>query len=361
MTDMWDNLFDKACEIADTSKAAAIRVDPCRDDPNIFDIWYRWKTGAYMFRLFDPDVKSDIIADIASDSRVKIACLWDDPISPQTKDGDWCCIQTRAGLLKCAEKQNMRWSNPLHVVGGLTGFHDGIARFPGFPSPLAATIGGGLLGSGLGYVGGRVANLFGFGNSDTARKWAVRGALAGVVPGATHSYGAWRSGNSLIDGRNYMRYSRGIERPKLPETPSKPEPVDVDLNTMQRLDDLQKHSALKIAAFNSGMSTDGRPIPLTDFNKNLWRDPFLHPKDKAALSSVLNTASTINRGNPWVTPLMVGATTMAMGGSFRDGVIAGGTLGVLSNLPGVTQQDLQTAGIWAGVARGVLPTLFGKR
>ncbi len=240
------------------------------------------------------------------------------------------------------------------------------------PHPLSAAIVGGLIGSGLGYGGGYLAEKV-LGPETVQpgklrKTMAVAGGLAGAVPGAV-----WQGVNMA----NPAETGGGL-RSAVSGWPF------AEAGKASRFDgrifvDPAGDLRTKLAA---GMADSGAlympTIPVDAFNNAVWQDvhatPALGTKDPwgtneqplgtpppyaAAISGIVAGAgAAANSG--YVSPYHVAMTAAVAGGKgYAAGLLAGKTLGALAGLTPEAQATLRRLGTWGGIISGVAGAVFG--
>lgn len=235
----------------------------------------------------------------------------------------------------------------------------------GGPNPLAATIGGGLLGAGVGYGGGWLAEQFlpeeQFERGKLRKTTALLGGLAGAVPGLWHGFdqqfrgpnpgiGAWtrtfpwhnKEGQATVHSRfHYIRESVEKEIPTLA----------CELNEQWEK-----------AAFEAG--GDFTPtIPVDQFGRTIWNDlrtqgGYTSPGLAAATTGLMQAASLSQGGANLISPMDVARIGIGIGSGYLSGMLVGKTLGALAGLRPAAQQQLQQTGVWAGILSNTVPLAF---
>ena len=106
------------------------------------------------------------------------------------------------------------------------------------------------------------------------------------------------------------------------------------------------------------------PIPIDYFQHSLWNDPNvmrgLSPRDRAAASGVVEAAWNAGGQSPsrLVWPRDLARISAGMGAGYLSGALVGKALGALVGMPQDTQDYLKTTGMWAGVVKSVVPSMF---
>jgi hypothetical protein len=232
-------------------------------------------------------------------------------------------------------------------------------RLWGGPNPLAATLGGGLLGAGLGYGGGWLAEQLlpedKFEKGVLRKNTALLGGLLGASPGVWHGFdqtfrgpnpgwGAWLRPfpwNKEAENR-YSGIKEGLAR---------------DMPDATDLGDRWPESA------NEAGGGYAPIIPVDQFGQVIWNDLRTQggntPPPLAAATTGLVQAASLSRGGAdLISPADIARIGMGMGSGYLSGMFVGKTLGALAGLRPDAQRQLQQAGVWAGILSNVVPLAF---
>jgi len=247
----------------------------------------------------------------------------------------------------------------------------------GGPTPLAGTIGGGLLGAGVGYLGGRIAeNLL---PEDVIRRGRLRkvtallGGAMGAVPGVwlgteamrnrepgTSAAGAWLKPNNLFGGE--------------PDQPPAGMAGDLDPGNFKQgqflraaVDGLAKAAPecepepdFVKAAIGEGGGLFMPSIPVDLFNRAVLVDPFATPQLQAATVGMTEAANQSRGGLGIISPYDLARIGIGMGAGLSQAYLGGKVLGALAGLTPQAQKRLQQTGAFAGALKAVVPGLFGN-
>lgn len=237
------------------------------------------------------------------------------------------------------------YSTGLRRVGELFNYFEG--KYPGgipnAPSPLAAALTTGLVGSGLGYAAGAIGEKLlpeEWERGKLRRTLALTGGLAGLIPGAiwagANKYvGLPANSNALLSG---------------------PPPI----NKEARFTKLSENFVSNAGIFGV------KPINVNEFNQVIWGDPRvsnrLDPALQAAATGLVEGAAHLsdNDGARFVTPKDVGRLAAGMGSGYLSGAIVGKGLGMLFGMPDKTQDRLKDVGLFAGAIANIVPIAFGR-
>ncbi len=238
----------------------------------------------------------------------------------------------------------------------------------GGPHPLSASIVGGLLGAGVGYGGGYLAEQLAGDSVEKGRlrrTGAILGGLGGAVPGAW--WGATNMRHPKETGGGLEAWTSGW-----PFQPPKAASV---------YDDLELPDPLAKSANPQASGAMYLPsIPVDAFNRVVWQDVHRNPnpygtKDPygdneqplytpppvaAAISGIVagaGAATGMQHVSPWSVALTA-ATTAGKG--YLSGLVLGKTLGALAGLRPEVQDRLQQVGLWGGLVTGAVNELFGE-
>jgi hypothetical protein len=232
----------------------------------------------------------------------------------------------------------------------------------GGPNPLSATIGGGLLGAGLGYGGGWLAEQFlpekYFEPGKLRRNTALIGGLAGMGPGLWHGFDQQFRGPE--ENRGPGAWIRTFPWHK--ESASRFTNIKTGLckqlpDAAQALNELWEKSA------DEAGGAYAQTIPLDQFGRTIWNDlrsqgGYTSPQLAAATTGLLQAASLSQAGANTISPADIARIGIGMGSGYASGMFVGRTLGALAGLRPEAQEALQQAGIWAGVLTNTVPLLF---
>lgn len=254
------------------------------------------------------------------------------------------------------------YSTTLHALGQLANFVPGPTNaFLGGPSPLAATLAGGLLGAGLGYGTGTLGEAFlpeeQFRPGRLRRTLALLGGALGAAPGAW-----WGTVNQREHPQQPGAAAWLSSWPTHPENLKKSALAEA----YQALHDYLPPASARLkqaaAAFDTGLDVLNQipVIPRDQFSGVVQQDLYTPPPVRAATVGLVDSASALRGGSPWVTPGDVARVAIGAGSGYVSGMLAGKTLGALAGLRPDTQQQLQRMGTWAGVLSAVVPLIFTR-
>lgn len=190
------------------------------------------------------------------------------------------------------------------------------------PGVMSSILAGGMLGTGVGYGAGAVASMFtpeDWDKEKLKRNAAIAGGLIGTVPGLQ-----WGALNLFANKPFFSN------------------------------DFAKNASDSGLFAFN-----------VDDFTSTVWNDSRvakrLDPQEQAALTGFVTGAANLPgkpTGNSYVTPLDMGRMALGMGSGYMAGAFAGRAIGSLMGMPEEKQEKLKNIGMWAGLAKSLVPILF---
>lgn len=383
----WDEVPERVDQLViDCGKPAWDIKRACADVYTQGDVGYYFHPERHELALFPRRATEDdrIHCKAAATRAVGQDHVRDDMLSlEEVSLGKWVKVAYSPTLRKA-----MTWLNffPGKYPGGI----------PNAPSPLAATLTSGLVGAGLGYGTGWLAEKLmpkSWGRGKLRRTLAMLGGLGGATPGAL-----WMIANA--------KQGKGVMDPSLLSAPAGSPPQFrfkwlEDVNDQLDREDLKKrssydeaHTALEDVplgnAYKSAVSrfckgafdetgfgamsfVERRPPTPLDVNINtmghtLW-DVGASPGLTATTMGAVHAASQMpgGIGPNFATPQQFGSLSSMMGSAAAGGVkggiighLVGGALGALTNLPPNHLKVLRNSGAALGVINAVVPKLFGR-
>lgn len=264
---------------------------------------------------------------------------------------DWLPVKTAQHVLRVPLQAWQLMDNPVnHYLGG--------------PTPLASVLGGGLLGAGLGYLGGRAAEWFlpdtYFEHGTLRRRAAMLGGALGTLPGL--AVGAAGMQLNREDGR--PAGAAWLEPNRLfgPEKQSSEE-TEEGLGSV--LADLAQTMGYGMAppavspALRSAILYQTPFIPAQPLTRAIWQDPYTPIPIQAAATGLLQGARITSGEGGYVSPADIARLAAHMGAGAISASVVGRTLGALAGLTPEAQSQLQRAGIWAGALKAIIPQALG--
>jgi hypothetical protein len=247
----------------------------------------------------------------------------------------------------------------------------------GGPTPLAGALSGGLLGAGVGYLGGRIAeNLLPESVIQRGRLrkvTALLGGAMGTVPGiwlgtegmrnfdepGKSKWNAWVRPNNLFGGQ--------------PEQPPAGMAAELDPGNMKQGEflraaahglaeaapDAEPEPDFVKAAIGEGGGLFMPSIPVDLFNRAVLVDPFATPQLQAATIGMTEAANQSRGGMGIISPYDLARIGVGMGAGLAQAYLGGKVLGALAGLTPQAQKRLQQTGAFAGALKAVVPGLFG--
>ena len=246
----------------------------------------------------------------------------------------------------------------------------GFINAVGGPTPLASMLAGGLLGGGLGYAGGWAAEkLLGKKVLEPGvlrKRLALAGAGLGTLPGAYLGSVGYRMNRE--DGKSGLRafvepnrlFAAGPEDHKVVTAAVDEVLGELAADVAAELADTEVPAAVEKAA-DAGAAGFVPDIPVDQFNRAVWADPYTPPPVRAAAVGLVSGADTLAGNTGWVTPYDVARIAIGMGSGLASGMVVGKTLSALAGLTPQAQQTLQRTGMWAGALANVIPLAFGGK
>jgi hypothetical protein len=256
------------------------------------------------------------------------------PISPATRP-----------LLQISNLAPAPWNN---VLGGFG------------TSPLFSMLTSGLLGGGLGYLSGTLAeNLF---PEDFLEKGKLRkttAALGGLLGAAGPAYlgtvghrnwedpnrSAW---NSWIEPNVFF----GKQKTAIHKAYEKiaAQTKDSSIEEWLTKEAVGEYSGLMVSP----------SIPVDAFNRVVMEDPFASTPLQTATVGLTEAANQAKGNMGLISPMDIARIGLGMGAGLSQAYLGGKVLGALAGLTPKAQETLQQAGMFAGALKAVVPGLFGK-
>jgi hypothetical protein len=228
-------------------------------------------------------------------------------------------------------------------------------------SPLFSMLTSGLLGGGLGYLGGTLAeNILPeeyIERGKLRKNTALLGALAGAAGPAYLG---------TIGQRNWTDPSRSswnswIE-PNVFFGAQKKAIHNAYENVRKLSNDAEADGYIK-EAFNPNSPSGVMNIehmPVDAFNRVILNDPFMPPMIQAATIGIIEAADQSKGNSGLISPFDIARIGIGMGAGLSQAYLGGKVLGALAGLTPKAQQTLQQTGMFAGAVKAVVPGLFGQ-
>ena len=230
---------------------------------------------------------------------------------------------------------------------------------PGFGGyPLASTLASGVMGAGLGYGTGWLAEKVlprSWQQPGVARKsLAVLGGLAGTGLGATPGFVNWHQGRDFNDPTLWRHF--------LPESPTK----DAGYRYKAASEQYVAKQAMNSSTIGGPSFEDAPLVSMDELGRVLWGTN-ANPQTTAMTMGAMYGASQMP--DPSAQPGMVtqhqtGLFGMAMGAAgggihgYAIGRAVGAGLGMLTGMPRSTQETLGQSGAALGIINVLVPRLF---
>ena len=229
-------------------------------------------------------------------------------------------------------------------------------------SPLFSMLTSGLLGGGLGYMGGAMAEQL------LPERYLERGKLRktlgtlGALAGAAGPAYLGTVGHRNWDDPNRSAWNSWIE-PNVFFGQQK-KAIDKGLAHIQAI--AQNSEGILKEAFGDdpitgeGMISVMPHIPVDAFNRSIMADPFASLPIQTAAVGLVEAANQAKGNSGLISPFDIARIGVGMGAGLSQAYIGGKVLGALAGLTPQAQQTLQQAGMYAGALKAVVPGLFGR-
>jgi len=223
------------------------------------------------------------------------------------------------------------------------------------PTPLSNGIVASLLGGGLGYGAGALAeNLFParyLERGKLRRTLGLVGALGGVGLAGLQGYA-----NARALKTNFMRGLVTNNKTPVPymdqyEKRSYGNMLD---GTGAIVNDPMLSPSIYVPQFNNAVWNDARRGNMFGYSQHT------PPAYAAATAGLMSGISTMNR-SPIIRPIDVVRGIASAGVGLATANVVGKTLSALAGLSPAGQNKLQEIGLWGGVMHAIVPPLFGVR
>jgi hypothetical protein len=284
-----------------------------RDVP-ILSVKYAVATAPLMEALYSEPYEGDIWASPET-GQLAYAAMGD---VPDFENEPWVRVKQAATV-----------GEVMNPVGQIFGSTEGpLNSWYGGPRPVASALAGGLLGTGLGYAGGSLAewlmpHVFTPGAAKT--RAVLLGGVLGATPGISGMAANHSEGKSVFDKAAALKKACEL--------------VIGD----QEVPTYIKFSALIFKPI----------IDVNRFNEAIWGDPFTDESARALASGLVYGAGA-TRNSSVVSPMDVARMAVGMGTGYASATLLGKTLGTLAGLSPQAQGALQQTGIWAGLIKSVV-------
>jgi hypothetical protein len=322
--------------------------------PSVIDygaVWFNPKTQTVFFNLGDWE-EEIMYKDWADALKVKGVkeVISDAEAQPPKHKGPWLRVKTANGPL-----------GPLAQAGG---WKEGpIASMFGGPNPVSATVASGVLGAGLGYGAGVLAEHVlpaeYFEKGKLRRSLGIAGGLAGALPGFWAGTVNMRHGASLLAPIGAEKQS-GISVAQALHS------LNNILDVFLKPDSYTQRETLKLAnAFQDSAGALGaQQIDKDRFNRVIWDDPFTPPAVKGMASGLAEGSSLISGDDRMFSPMDTARLGASIAGNAAVGWVAGSAagkvMGAITGLSEPGQVALQRAGVLGGLLTSVIPKVFGS-
>jgi len=296
---------------------------------------------------------------------VKYAATARDVVKDSDDPSDWVFDTPEVGEVRIMKAAML---SPLRRVS------EGAQGAFGGPNPLTATLLGGSLGALLGYGGGKLLHRFApeYFEEDLATKFGLPLGLGlgagvpllahGIPMHMIHGPKGWLMRSYLQGGKAPL--PQGVEPPSWLKnyTPPTAAPPSKTTQADSVLSDAIDHVS---AAFNVEFEKDAAfevtaraglmhvPDVQTDaWGKVVAPDPYMDPPTKALVAG-LPAAAGASRGSSWVSPADVGRVAANAGLGWGMGKAIGMIAGPMLRLTPKARNDIQNAGLFAGMFKSL--------
>ena len=277
---------------------------------------------------------------------------WSKPLPEGFGKEAWVPVKTGSALRPLFSALQLAPNSLNQLVGG--------------PTPLAASLAGGLLGAGLGYAGGWVGEKV-MGDKvlrpgRLRRTAAILGGLLGAAPGAYLGTVDMRA--NAQEGKSPWR--AWIEPNRLFGAAPHYPPMETQASLREKAAGLDDVLEVEVNPLFLKVAEDAGAIympmiPVDAFNRTVWQDPNTSMPMRAAVTGLVEAASQSRGGVEMISPFDVGRIAIGMGSGLASGLVVGKVLGALAGLTPGAQSVLQQTGMWAGALANVVPRVFGYR
>jgi len=254
----------------------------------------------------------------------------------------------------------------------------------GGPTPLSNGIVTSLLGAGLGYGAGTLAeNLFPeryIERGKLRRTLAAMGALGGVGVAGVNAYAnarALRTG--MLSGlvtHNKTPVVYPYEQKKLDALQEKAsfdqfgdDFLRQQMNQQLGMNAMQSMNQQQFMQQGSQSPMYQPSVPVAQFNNAMWNDvrkgmtngfdSHTPPQYAAAMTGLMSGIS-VNNNSPIIRPIDVVTGIASAGVGLATAHIVGKTLSALAGLTPAGQNKLQDMGLWGGMMHAIVPPMFGR-
>ena len=232
---------------------------------------------------------------------------------------------------------------------------------PNLPGPYTSMLAGGLVGAGLGYGGGALAEQLMPDRWERGRlrkTLALVGGLAGAAPGVV--YGAINKGMGRSFGDNRL----------LADAPVIPPQMGKEVQSAVLGDRYTAACAHYVADLGSQLKeasealADGGNynVNIDALGHTLWESG-ASPQIAGMTMGAMAAAQQMPGGTDepgWVTPMQVASLAAHMGVGYVSGALVGEALGLLTGMPEDTQKLLRNTGMYSALAGALIPRLFRR-
>ena len=227
-------------------------------------------------------------------------------------------------------------------------------------SPLFSMLTSGVLGGGLGYLGGTLAEQLVPEEYMEPGKLRKTTALMGALAGAAGPAYLGTIGHRNWTDPNRSPWNSWIEPNVL--SGIQKTAMAMALNKLVALNPDKEADVYVKAAFFPGSASGMmglQQIPVDAFNRVILNDPFMSNGMQMATIG-LTTAADQSGGKPGlISPFDIARIGIGMGAGLSEAYLGGKVLGALAGLTPMAQKTLQQTGMFAGAIKAIIPGIFG--
>ena len=273
--------------------------------------------------------------------------LADDPIWVYIKRANTTVADVSRPILKIMNLAPNSWNQLLGSAG---------------TSPLVSMLTSGLLGGGLGYLGGTMAEQLVPESYLERGKLRKNTALLGALAGAAGPAYLGSVGMRMGDDDTKNPWKAWLE-PNVMFSNQK-EAIAKAYKAISELsqDPSAEDGVKKAFGYDSGDAGlfNVTAIPVDAFNRVVMQDPYATTGLQTATVGLTEAANQAKGNTGMISPFDIARIGLGMGAGLSQAYLGGKVLGALAGLTPNAQQKLQQVGMFAGALKAVVPGLFGR-
>lgn len=229
-------------------------------------------------------------------------------------------------------------------------------------SPLVSMLTSGLLGGGLGYLGGTLAEQLVPEEYLTRGKLRKNTALLGALAGAAGPAYLGTVGMRMNEEDNTNPWKAWIEPNVMFSNQKEAISKAYEAISATNPDPTAEDGVKKAFGYDSGDAGlfNVTAIPVDAFNRVVMQDPYATPGLQTATVGLTEAANQAKGNTGLISPFDIARIGLGMGAGLSQAYLGGKVLGALAGLTPNAQQKLQQAGMFAGALKAVVPGLFGR-